>query len=257
MLRLLVTPRRLDKARSSLFSTPIPKDRFPFMTSDDVYRPPSADAPPANHSTFSAEEWRYIGKVFAWWVVGASIVVGVGLTVQTVYALKAFSAAGRTGGIVAVSALRQMAPTVVIFAASSTLVMAIERRTERRLPPPSQELPLLALASFFAALPVVNSIILGVSFATNTVYYDGSAADFWTSIDSTVGMGDFAFGTGLLLILAFLLRVSAPGIVRQLGQFPGLLLLKYFLAAVTCVVVGGNLGNLMANIWFALVAVLG
>ena len=77
---------------------------------EDQYHPPGSNEPPANHSTFSTEEWRYMAKVFAWWVVGASIVVAIALTVQTVYALKAFSAAGLTGGIVVVSALRQLAP---------------------------------------------------------------------------------------------------------------------------------------------------
>jgi hypothetical protein len=71
-----------------------------------------------------------MARVFALWVVGTSVGVGVFLTVQTADALRIFDLAFHSGGIVAVSALRQMAPRVVVFAACSTLVAVVEKRSK-------------------------------------------------------------------------------------------------------------------------------
>src|SRR5262245_19212538 len=59
--------------------------------------------------------------VFLAWLCGASVVVGVGLTLQTAYALRAFGALGRSFGIVAVALLRGMAPHVAAAAACAAL----------------------------------------------------------------------------------------------------------------------------------------
>jgi hypothetical protein len=217
------------------------------MSFDDIYRPPGRD-PSANHSAFSHDEWRYMARVFAAWIVGTSIFVGIALTIQTSYALRAFSAAGGNGGIVAVSALREIAPLVVIFAASNTMVFAIEQRTRKHVPPPSDHWHWSALAWLYAAVPIVSVIILGSSLATNTIGYNGAYDRFWASIQHTVAVQDFPYGLVSFSCQITFLGVIAPRLMRCLSRQEGWLLLKYVAMWLLCCAVAGTVGGILVSL---------
>lgn len=216
--------------------------------SNAIYQPPAVETAP-NHSAFSVDEWRYIAKVFAYWVVGASVFAGIALTLQTVYALRAYAAGYRSGGIVAISALRQVAPAVVMFAVCTTLALAIERRSEKALPPPTRiDWYGWVVAWLYVALPIASGIIVVTSFVTTTIAFDGLVAEFWLSIRRLLTLEDFLFGVVVLSNLAVLQFVTAPILMRLLSRRPGWLLLKYFVLWLICATIAIFIGNILGTL---------
>lgn len=160
---------------------------------DNPYEPPHADVA-SPHTTFSPNEWRTMAKVFGGWLVGAAIVTGIGLTIQTAYALRAFSVQSRVGGIVVVSALREVGPMVVFMAASVAMSSALDKRVWQSIPPPTSVVHGLAMIVLLAGFFIANGVIAATSFLTAMMSEGGSARVFIESIRATVSPHDPAHG---------------------------------------------------------------
>ena len=160
---------------------------------DNPYEPPHADVA-SPHSTFSPDEWRTMAKVFGGWLIGAAIVTGIGLTLQAVYALRAFSVQSRVGGIVVVSALREIAPVIIFLAVSVALSSALDKRVRGHIPPPASVGHGPAVLAVSAGFTIANGVVAITSFLTSMMSEGGNARVFVDSIRATVVPGDMAHG---------------------------------------------------------------
>ena len=85
------------------------------------YEPPRApaDTAPARSGL------RRVAKIFVAWLVGASLLSGIVLALQTGYALAPFGAEGRLAGLLAVCALRTCGAQVAASASTVALAWAV------------------------------------------------------------------------------------------------------------------------------------
>jgi hypothetical protein len=169
-------------------------------------------APPAAVETSPASgSSRSAATVFVAWLVGASLVKGAALALQTGYALAAFGAEGRVAGLLAVSALRVGAAQVAASAGSVALVWATRRPlgAERPLWPMYALVPLAA--------PVAAGVMIAVGVGVTSFRYGAPLRASWQSIREIATPGDGVFGLTLAGALAIVLGALAARLGPRLS----------------------------------------
>lgn len=185
---------------------------------DNPYEPPLAEVV-SPHATFSRDEWRTMAKVFGAWVVGASIFTGIGLTLQTAYALEAFSAQSRVGGIVVVSSLREISPIIVYLATSVAFTLTLDKRTQQNIPPPKNVAHGLAICVLVAGFLIANAMVTATSFLTAILSEGGSTDVFLESIRATVLPHDFVHGSVKCISTMLVGILALPRVAGWFARF--------------------------------------
>jgi hypothetical protein len=166
---------------------------------ENPYQAPQAavEPSPANESS------RTAAKVFVAWLLGASLVKGAALALQTGYALAAFNAEQRVAGLLAVSALSVGAPQVAASACSVALAWATRRPlgTQRPLWPVYALVPLAA--------PVAAGVMIAMGVGVTSLQYGAPLRASWQSIREIATPGDGVFGLALAGALAIVLGALA------------------------------------------------
>ncbi len=217
---------------------------------EDRYRGPASDEPAADASRLSKEEWRYAAKVFAIATLAWSILCGLWLTMQTIYALRAFNAEARVAGIVAVSAFREVASRSVQAAVCLALVLMVHRRTKADIPPPRSGL----FAPMFLIVPVVTPLagilICTVSMLFLVYGYDQPFALAWESIDKTFRFSDVAIGILRAAASSFVVAAFGADLARLLARVQGWPILKYIILSFVAGVVASIESSVIMPIYY-------
>lgn len=225
--------------------------RDPSSLSNAIYRPPIADVEP-NHSAFSADEWRYMAKIFAYWVVGGALVLSCFTTWRFHFALSQFGGQEYLGRIVALAAADLQAPSLVLAAACNALVMVTERRTKAGVTEPVQRLPGTIAIILVLLTPLVMALMLGIALACTALMVGIPSYESLRGVLKHVHPRDLSIAIAPVVVGAFVIVVSTPHIMRVLARFQGWLLLKYLAFGLMCQVlagvVGGILGALQATL---------
>lgn len=141
--------------------------------------------------------------MFVAWLVGASLVKGAALALQTGHALAAFGAEGRVAGLLAVSALRVGAAQVTASACSVALVWATRRPLGAQRP----LWPIYALVPL--AAPVAAGVIIAVGVGVTSFEYSAPPRASWQVMREIATPGDAVFGLALAGALAIVLGALA------------------------------------------------
>jgi len=152
---------------------------------------------------------RRAAAAFCAWLVGSSALSGAVLALQTAYALRNFSAETRTGGLVAVAAVRAVAPQVAASAASVALVIGSHRQ-----PPPSAVsrrtvAPWWIYAAVPAAMPIAACTMLGAGLGAMALSHRVNVETSWASVVAITVPGDLGFGMVCATTYAVLLGAIA------------------------------------------------
>lgn len=197
---------------------------------DDVYRPPEADVAAAGER-LTKDEWRYAAKVFGIAAIVLAVWIGMVLTLQTHLALRAFSAEGRVCGIVAVSAMREVARIKVALAMSIALILVVHRRLKTNTPPPSRGLFLPVLLLGPLVTPLVGILATATSIFHVVFVYDSPFELAWQSILHTFMVQDGFIGMLMSAASSLVLAAIAPDLLRFSNRFYGWPILKCFIAS--------------------------
>lgn len=138
------------------------------MVDENAYQAP-AETPVANHSTFSADEWRYMAKVFAAWLTGYAIWDACITVAQISYGLRVFSADRFVASLYLTSLVLSGSVRITFCAVVNTLVMVTERRAKREITQAIQRLPwwiggVWSLAILWGMLVALGVCVLIVVF---------------------------------------------------------------------------------------------
>lgn len=207
---------------------------------ENPYQAPRAalEAGPASPSSRSA------ARVFVAWLVGASLVRGAALALQTGHALAAFGAEGHLAGLLAVSALRTGATQVAASACSVAIAWATHRRLGAQRPL-WQTCALVPLAA-----PVAASVMIVVGVGVTAFGYGAPPRTSWQSIRTVVTPGDALFGLALAGVVAIVLGALAVLLEPRLSAVRAGLLARTVVALLaTGLITGavqGALGALLS-----------
>jgi hypothetical protein len=188
---------------------------------ENPYQPPRApvESVPARSPPRSAA-----AKVFVAWLVGASLVRGAALALQTGYALAAFSTERHLAGLLAVSALRIGAAQVAASACSVALAWATHHHLDAQRP----------LWQTYAILPLATPVAAGVMIAVGSGVaswgYGVAPRASWQSIRELATPGDALFGLAHAGALAIVLGGLAVLLVPRLSALPVGLLARSLVA---------------------------
>ncbi|MBK9260400.1 MAG: ABC transporter permease [Polyangiaceae bacterium] len=216
---------------------------------ENLYRPPASAESAEDVARLSRSEWRYVAKVFAIATVATSIFWGVTLTLQTTYALKAFSAEGRVAGIVFVSALREMGRVAVGFAACIALVLLVHRRMDADIRPPAGGIFLPVMVVLPLAAPIAGLIMCVTSLCFLLVGFEQPFALCWDAIRSTLVYQDPLLGMLSATAQTFVFGALATEIARRIARYEGWTILKILIISL----VMGFFSQIATSVsWYAL-----
>jgi ABC-type transporter Mla maintaining outer membrane lipid asymmetry permease subunit MlaE len=172
---------------------------------DNPYQAPRSDV----DLRATRVDLRRAAAAFCAWLVGSSALSGAVLALQTVYALRHFSAEAHTGGLVAVAAARAVAPHVAASAASVALVVG-----GHRLPPPSTVsrrtvAPWWIYAAVPAAMPIAACTMIGAGLGAMALIHGVHVETWWASVVAITVPGDLGFGMVCATTYAVLLGATA------------------------------------------------
>jgi len=222
------------------------------MTSiEERYRPPASNEPVADTSRLSKDEWRYAAKVFVIATLVLSILKGLLLTLQTIYALRAFGAEARVAGIVAVSALRHVGLMTVQFAVCIAIILVVHRRQKRDIPPPTSGLFIPMFLIVPVVTPIAGLIMCTVSVLFLMFGYDQAFAIAWESIRSTFVFADAIIGMLLAAAGSIVFAGLSAELARLLARVRGWPILKCFIASFLTGVVNALVGSVIWRIIYA------
>lgn len=195
---------------------------------DDAYRAPRAE-PVTEHSTFSAEEWRYLGKVYASWFFGGVLLLAMVVTGQIYFSLSQFGGQEYLARVVTLSVLSQYGPGLVMAAACNTLAMVTERRAKRAIVEPVEKVPWSLVGLFGVLSPMAMGLILGLSLAIITFVVGIPLDTSWTGIRAGAHLRDMVISTIAVVVCAFVVVGTVSQTMRILTRFRGWLLLKFII----------------------------
>jgi ABC-type transporter Mla maintaining outer membrane lipid asymmetry permease subunit MlaE len=184
-------------------------------------------------------DWRRAAKLFVGWLIGASLVGGVGLALQIGYALSAFSAEHWVSLIVVVSALRVCGAMVAASAASGAFVVMIHRRPTASTDGRQLQVPWQLYLAVPLAAPLSAFLLIVVGSGVAALVFDVTPAEYWSRIWHNVLVIDLLRG----LAAAGLYAVALGAIAAAAGRWPAAmrrgLVTKLIVAwLVTSVVIG-------------------
>ncbi len=191
---------------------------------DNPYEPPLVDVV-SPYATFSREEWRTMGKVFGWWVVGGAVVLTSVVAFQMNMALSQFGGQEYLARVMTMGITNQYASTLVIASMCNTLVITTDRRAKRDVLVPVRRLPLLVIIWAALATPIAMALMLAL---TTVITY---RLDIPVNA-SLKGFAQGFHGTDVVLSILTVLLLSAAfvGSISQLMaillRFRGRLILK-------------------------------
>jgi hypothetical protein len=184
---------------------------------------------------------------FCAWLVGSSVLSGAVLALQTAYALRNFSAETRTGRLVAVAAVRAVAPQVAASAASVALVVGSHRQ-----PPPSTAsqrtvAPWWIYAAVPPAMPIAACTMIGAGLGAMVLSYGVNVETWWGSVIALTVPGDLGFG--MVCATTYSILLSATAFVAT----PRLAAVRWGLAAkiITTLLVTGLVTGLASAVLIA------
>jgi hypothetical protein len=217
---------------------------------EDRYRGPASDEPAADTSRLSKDEWRYAAKVFAIATLAWSILAGLWLTMQTIYALRAFNAEARVAGIVAVSAFLAVASRSVLAAVCLALVLVVHRRTKNDVAPPRSGLFVPMFLIVPAVTPLAGLLICTVSMLLLVFGYDQPFALALESIDKTFLFSDVPVGILLAAGSSIVIAGLSAELARLLARVQGWPILKYIILTSFAGVVASIVGGVLLPIFY-------
>ncbi|HRI68245.1 MAG TPA: hypothetical protein PK156_28645 [Polyangium sp.] len=200
------------------------------MNSDEVYRPP-AGYEPAEHSRFSAEEWRYMGRVFLLWLVGGALLLALVRTGQNYFALSQFGGEEYLARVMTIEVVSRNGPGLVIAAACNTLAMVTERRAKRSILEPVSEVPWSVIGLLVALSPVATGLILALSLAIITFIVKIPFDTSLVGIRAGMHLRDVVISISAVLACAFGIMGVISQVMRVLSRFRGWLLLKFIIVS--------------------------
>lgn len=199
------------------------------MTNENVYQAPAGHSS-ANHGSFSAEEWRYITKVFTVWLIGLAIWQAAGLTFFFHFSLSQFGAADFLARVALLALAGEYGPQIVTLAAFNTLVMITERRAKREFLQPVDGLPWWTGAALGLSVPVAMFVAISTSLLLITFVAEIPWATSWQSARKSYGLKDIAFVVIQWLPPTLVLMFASAPLMRFLFRFRGRLVLRLFAA---------------------------
>jgi ABC-type transporter Mla maintaining outer membrane lipid asymmetry permease subunit MlaE len=153
---------------------------------------------------------RRAAKAFVGWLLGASLVVGSTLALQTGYALGAFGAEARISGLLAVSVLRSSAAGVAASAASVALVVATHPEPRKAVGPLWQIYVLVPLA-----MPLAAAVMMTVGVGVAALGFGVGPGASWQSVREIATLGDALYGLVLACAYAVVLGAIAAAAVPR------------------------------------------
>lgn len=217
---------------------------------DELYRPPTLTAEVASER-LSRAEWYDAAKVFGLATALLAILSGLLLTWQTTTALRAFGAEGRVAGIVAVSAMREVAKINVSLAAYISMILMMHRRQKTNTPPPKRDLFLPIFFIVPTITPIAGILATTTSVLFLVISYDRALDGAWSSIRNTFVFSDAIIGMAMAGAGSLVLAAIAPDLLRLSNRIPGWPILKYIIAAFVVGVVHSLVGYLLYPIVYA------
>ena len=204
---------------------------------ENAYQPPAGHSA-ANHGSFSAEEWRYITKVFTAWLVGLAMWYAGVLTFVFHFSLSQFGGTEYLARVALLALTGEYGPQIVTLAAFNTLVMITNRRAKREFLQPVDGLPWWAGVALGLAVPVAMFVAISTSLLLITFVAEIPWATSWQSARKSYGLKDIAFVLIQWLPPTLVLMFASAPLMRFLFRFRGRLILKLF---ATMFVVGALL----------------
>lgn len=199
------------------------------VTNENPYQVPAGHSS-ANHSTFSADEWRYMAKVFAAWLVGFAAWSACVRVAQLHYALQTFNAERHIAGIHFVSTARDLSIHITFIAAFNTLVMVTERRAKREILQRVLFAPWWTPGVLVLALLVANLVAIGLGLILTTFVVGIPWLTSWESIRTHFLPKDLLFPVIHIIPMTFLLMFGIGPWMRAQFRFHGWLIPKLLVA---------------------------
>jgi len=214
------------------------------MTPENVYRPP-AIVPETLHSTFTRDEWHYMGKAFAAWFLGGSLLLALVGTIQFGISLSQFGGQEYLARIVLLEVFARYGAGIVIAAACNTLILVTHRRVKAEILQPVQNVSLWVPGCLGLTTPIAMALIFGFSLAIITYWVGVPWADSWKGMQRSWRWVDIVSSSLSVMVIAALLVALVPQIMRLLFRFRGWLILKFIITAQ----VTGLVFSVVRSIW--------
>ena len=121
---------------------------------EDYYQSPAVQAPPADTTRLTKQEWRFAGKLFVLATLGAAVIYGAWSAAQTIDMLPSSKTNPVVGGFMALSDMRPFGSVVTLFGVCVALILVVRRRAKAGVPPPKSGLfwPMLPHVARFSRM---------------------------------------------------------------------------------------------------------
>ena len=166
-----------------------------------------------------------MAKVFAWWILGGSLLFALVVTWQAGMALSHFGRWKNFAHVAGILVLGNFGPELLIAAACNTLVMVTERRASSAMVQPVRQVPWWIAGFLGLIAPIAMALIFGLSLMS-IAYSREFWAVSWKGIQMAFQLGHFGASVLSVVITAALLVALGPYIMRILLNVHGWFILK-------------------------------